>query len=108
VMEAMAAGLPIVSTAAGGVPNLLENGKEGLIVQPGDVDGLSSAMTFLSGNRELRQFLGGAAARRAKEKFDVSKMVQAYEELYESLVNQEQGLNTQSALHQQGVSLRQV
>jgi glycosyltransferase involved in cell wall biosynthesis len=108
VMEAMAAGLPIVSTAAGGVPNLLENGKEGLIVQPGDVDGLSSAMTFLSGNRELRQFLGGAAARRAKEKFDVSKMVQAYEELYESLVNQEQGLNMQSALHQQGVSLRQV
>ena len=108
VMEAMAAGLPIVSTAAGGVPNLLENGKEGLIVQPGDVDGLSSAMTFLSGNRELRQFLGGAAARRAKEKFDVSKMVQAYEELYESLVNQEQGLNTQSTLHQQGVSLRQV
>ncbi len=108
VMEAMAAGLPIVSTAAGGVPNLLENGKEGLIVPPGDVDGLSSAMTFLLGNRELRQFLGGAAARRAKEKFDVSKMVQAYEELYESLVNQAHGLNTQGVLQHQGVSLRQV
>jgi glycosyltransferase involved in cell wall biosynthesis len=108
VMEAMAAGLPIVSTAAGGVPDLMENGKEGLIVQPGDVDGLSSAMTFLLGNRELRKFLGGAAARRAKEKFDVSTMVQAYEELYESLADQAHGRHAQGVLQHQGVSVRQV
>jgi glycosyltransferase involved in cell wall biosynthesis len=108
VMEAMAAGLPVASTAAGGVPDLFENGREGLIVQPGDVQGLSNAMTLLSRNRELRQFLGMAAARRAREKFDVSAMVHAYEELYETLVDQAHGLNSQGALHRKGVPLRQV
>jgi glycosyltransferase involved in cell wall biosynthesis len=87
VMEAMAAGLPIVSTAAGGVPDLFENGKEGLMVQPGDVQGLSRAMAFLAGDREIRQSLGMAAAQRATANFDVSKMVRAYEELYEELVD---------------------
>jgi glycosyltransferase involved in cell wall biosynthesis len=87
VMEAMAAGLPIVSTAAGGVPDLFENGKEGLMVQPGDVQGLSRAMAFLAGDREIRQSLGMAAAQRATANFDVSKMVKAYEELYEELVD---------------------
>ncbi|HEV2522549.1 MAG TPA: glycosyltransferase [Candidatus Acidoferrales bacterium] len=86
VMEAMASSLPVVSTAAGGVPDLLENGKEGLIVQPGDVQGLSSAMGYFSGNREARLSVGLAAARRARERFDVSQMVHAYEGLYEELV----------------------
>lgn len=108
VMEAIAAGLPIVSTAAGGVPDLFENGREGLIVPPGDVEGLSSAMKFLLGDREIRQFMGMAAARRARKKFDVSTMVRAYEELYESLVDQAHSLNAQGVVHQQGASLRQV
>ena len=85
VMEAMASGLPIVSTAAGGVPDLFDSGKEGLIVQPGDVQGLSNSMASLLGNREVRRSLGKAAARRARENFDVSTMVQAYEGLYENL-----------------------
>lgn len=112
VMEAMAAGLPIVSTAAGGVPNLFENGKEGLLVQTGDVQELSSKMTFLSRNQELRQFLGTAAAQRARKNFDVSAMVRAYEglyeRLYERLADQTHPLNVQSAPRQQSMSLRQV
>jgi glycosyltransferase involved in cell wall biosynthesis len=108
VMEAMACGLPIVSTTAGGVPTLLESGKEGLMVQTGDVQGLSHSMTSLLGNRELRQALGRAAARRARERFDVSTMVQAYEALYESLVDQAHRPNAEGVLHHQGVPLRQV
>jgi glycosyltransferase involved in cell wall biosynthesis len=86
VMEAMSSGLPIVSTAAGGVPDLFECGKEGLIVKPGDVQGLSGAMAYLLGNRGVRRALGSSAAQRARGRFDVSQMVQAYEALYEDLV----------------------
>jgi glycosyltransferase involved in cell wall biosynthesis len=85
VIEAMAAGLPIVSTAVGGVPELLQNGREGFIVQPGNADGLSEAMVTLLKDSDLRRTMGRAAALRAKAKFDVSAMVRAYEELYEEV-----------------------
>ena len=108
VMEAMAAGLPIVSTAAGGVPDLFENGKEGYLVQPGDLKGLSDSMEALLRNREARQSLGMAAAQRARKNYDVSTMVQAYEEVYESLVDQAHGVKAESVPHQQNVSPRQI
>jgi glycosyltransferase involved in cell wall biosynthesis len=85
VVEAMAAGLPVVSTRAGGVPELLEDGREGLLVEPGDVNGLSAAMTFLADHAEARRAMGMAGARRARDRFDVSAMIQAYEDLYETL-----------------------
>lgn len=85
VIEAMAAGLPIVSTAVGGVPELLQDGKEGLIVQPGHCEQLSQAMITLLKDTDLRRKMGVAAAVRAKKKFDVSAMVRAYEELYDEI-----------------------
>jgi glycosyltransferase involved in cell wall biosynthesis len=108
VMEAMASGLPIVSTAVGGVPDLFESGKEGLFVQPVDALGLGMAMVSLLRNREARQSLGKAAAQRAREKFDVSTMVQAYETLYESLAGQAHGLKMEGVLRQQDLPLRQI
>jgi glycosyltransferase involved in cell wall biosynthesis len=100
VMEAMASGLPIVSTAAGGVPDLFASGKQGLIVQPGDVQGFSDAMAWLLRNYEARQYFGMAAARRARENFDVSMMVRAYEELYDDLVHHSSRLKAESLVRE--------
>ena len=91
VIEAMASGLPIVSTAAGGVPDLFEAGKEGFLVQPGDDKGLSDALVLLLRDSDARKSLGIAAAKRAKRKFDLLTMVRSYEQLYESTIGRLRG-----------------
>jgi glycosyltransferase involved in cell wall biosynthesis len=108
VMEAMASGLPIVSTAAGGVPDLFENGKEGFLIQRGDVRGLANSMTSLLSNPERRQSMGMAAAQRARENFDASRMVQEYEQLYENLIARSHNRKEESAPRRRDIWLREA
>jgi glycosyltransferase involved in cell wall biosynthesis len=61
----MAAGLPVVGWRAGNLPYLADHGREGLLVEPGDVAGLTSALHSLAEDGELRRRLGAAARRRA-------------------------------------------
>jgi glycosyltransferase involved in cell wall biosynthesis len=104
VMEAMAAGLPIVSTAVGGVPDLLQSGKQGLLVPPGDVHELCKAMLFFHRNQRVRELFGLAAAQRASEKFDDMAMVRSYEEMYEQILERGRPLKSRSSF-QEGSSL---
>jgi glycosyltransferase involved in cell wall biosynthesis len=83
VIEAMASGLPIISTAVGGVPNLFETGKEGILLPAGDLQGLAKSMNSLLKYESVRRSMGAAASNRAKTNFDVVNMVRAYEEVYE-------------------------
>lgn len=112
VMEAMAAGLPIVSTAVGGVPALVSNGKEGFLEKQGDTRGFANSMSALLKSPETRHSMGAAAARRARENFDLSVMVQQYEDLYErlydNLMNHSRPLTVETAMTAQDLSLREV
>jgi glycosyltransferase involved in cell wall biosynthesis len=63
--EAMAAGLPVVGWRAGNLPHLADDGREGLLLPPGDRDGLARALARLAGDPALRQRLGEAARLRA-------------------------------------------
>ena len=82
VMEAMAAGKPVVCTAVGGVPELVEDGRCGLLVPPRDAEALAGAMSYTLENPETRTSMGNSAARRAVEHFDLKVMAEAYEDLY--------------------------
>jgi glycosyltransferase involved in cell wall biosynthesis len=85
VLEAMAAGKPVISTAVGGVPELLEGGC-GLLVPPQDPQALSKAMSYMLENAGARLSIGEASAERALERFDLGVMTEAYENLYKKLI----------------------
>ncbi|MDW8106406.1 MAG: glycosyltransferase [Armatimonadota bacterium] len=86
VMEAMAAGLPVVATAVGGVPELVEEGITGLLVPSEDIAALTQALQRLVDDPDLRATMGSHARRIAQERFDARVMTRAYEALYESIL----------------------
>lgn len=65
LLEAMAAGKAVVATRVGGVPELIRGGREGLLVQAGDAEGLARALRRLLRSDGLRRRLGEAARKRA-------------------------------------------
>lgn len=85
VMEAMAAGLPVVATSAGGVPELVADGVTGILVAPGDVRALATALGSLVQNPQRRRELA-EAGRAASAHFDVSAMAAAYATLFEEVL----------------------
>jgi glycosyltransferase involved in cell wall biosynthesis len=86
VLEAMAAGLPVVATAVGGTPELVLNHKTGLLVTAGDPAALGEAMSILLEKTHMRESLGQAGRLRVKQHFSVDKMVRKTEQLYELLL----------------------
>jgi glycosyltransferase involved in cell wall biosynthesis len=86
VLEAMATGMPIVATAVGGTPHLLEDGACGRLVPSGDVGALADALeAALAGGADTRAMAERARARTVAE-FSHERMVDRYEALYRSLV----------------------
>jgi glycosyltransferase involved in cell wall biosynthesis/GT2 family glycosyltransferase len=82
IIEAMSCGLPIVSFATGGVPEIIRDGIEGLVVETKDTDALISSLTGLAFSPDLREQFGKSARQRACEMFDIKKISKQYEELY--------------------------
>jgi len=86
VMEAMAAGKPMICTAVGGVPELVQDGECSLLVPPRDVKALAGAMRYMLESPKARKSMGEASARRAVERFDLRVMTEAYESLYRTAI----------------------
>lgn len=85
VMEYMGAGTPVVATRVGGLPEVVEDGVQGLLVEPRDPPGLSAALARLLGDEGLRQRMGEAARSRQRTTFDLDGAVQRIEDLYDQL-----------------------
>ena len=82
LLEAMSWGLPSIATSVGGIPDVLDDDVEGLLVTPGDVEALAAAMLRMIDDPALRQRLG-AAARRRIEPLDVKPYIANLQAIYQ-------------------------
>jgi N-acetyl-alpha-D-glucosaminyl L-malate synthase BshA len=82
ILEAMCFSCPSVATAVGGIPEVVESGRSGLLIPHGDTDGLARAVETLIRDPALRSSMGVAARLRARELFSADAIVSRYERLY--------------------------
>jgi glycosyltransferase involved in cell wall biosynthesis len=86
ILEAMAAGLPIVATGVAGIPDMVRDEQEGLLIPPGDVTALAAAITRLLDSPDLREAMGRRGAERVVEEYDLPRGVENWDRLYRSLL----------------------
>jgi N-acetyl-alpha-D-glucosaminyl L-malate synthase BshA len=98
-LEAMAGGAPVISSNAGGLPEIIIPGKNGYMSNVGDVEGMSQqAISILKEDNTLAAFK--AEAQKQALRFDISNIVPQYEELYEKVIS----LNTSAVKREVGVN----
>jgi glycosyltransferase involved in cell wall biosynthesis len=86
LVEAMASGLPVVTTPVGAIPEVVEHEANGLLVPPRDADALGEAMERLLTDADLAAKLGLAARRTVSERYSAAGVTQRYVELFGSLL----------------------
>ncbi|MEI6126847.1 MAG: glycosyltransferase [Pseudomonadota bacterium] len=87
VLEAMASGLPIVATHIGGVPDIVHNNVNGILVEPENPNALARGIVELVKNADLRKNMGGRS-RKLSDQYDINKTQREYEKLYVALYTQ--------------------
>jgi glycosyltransferase involved in cell wall biosynthesis len=85
-IEALAARLPVVATAVGGVADVVEDGVDGFLVPRGDVEALAERLAQLAGDPELRERMGAAGAARIPSRYAVERLIDDVDELYRALL----------------------
>lgn len=89
ILEAMAAGLPVVSTTVSGIPEAVADGETGLLVPPENAAALAGALQRLADDEVLRRRMGEAGKRRVREEFAIGKVCAAYMKHWRELVESE-------------------
>ncbi|QZA32629.1 N-acetyl-alpha-D-glucosaminyl L-malate synthase BshA [Hydrogenibacillus sp. N12] len=87
--EAMAAEVPVVASAAGGLPEVVEDGVTGFLLPVGDVPAMAAAVRRLLDDPGLRRRMGAAGRRRVAERFSPAAQVARYEALYKRIIIQQ-------------------
>jgi glycosyltransferase involved in cell wall biosynthesis len=87
LLQAMACGVPVIASRVGGIPEIVRNGVDGVLVDAGDVDQLAAALMLLAGDADLRQRLGAAGRARVAERFGIQHTVRSLVGVYEEVAS---------------------
>jgi glycosyltransferase involved in cell wall biosynthesis len=82
LLEAMSRSLPVLTTPVGGIPEVVENDRNGLLVTPGDVDAIAAALERLLQSSDERERLGAAARETIAERFSLDSTIERLAALY--------------------------
>lgn len=82
VLEAMSWGLPVITTPVGAIVQLIQNGVDGILVEPGDVEAIATAILRLSGDPALRARMGAAARATIEARFSINVAVERLSGIY--------------------------
>jgi glycosyltransferase involved in cell wall biosynthesis len=85
-IEALAGGRPVVATRVGGVPDVVRDGIDGFLVEPGDVDAVADRLARLAADGELRRQMGKAGRERVLARYSVERLVDEVDGLYRNLL----------------------
>jgi len=85
ILEAMSAGLPVISTTVGGIPDMIDNGKEGWLIQPGDISALAKYIELLLNNPALQTQMGQAGRERVEQQFTPQRIFSRLDTIYQRL-----------------------
>ena len=101
-IEAMASGLPVVACAVGGLLDLIDHGRTGLLVPPSDPEPLAAALRLLIDSPALGHAMGSAARAEVSARYSFERMIGAFEDLYLSNLPQRDAARGQQA-HAAGI-----
>lgn len=87
IIEAMAAGLPVVSTAVGGIPEMIQHEQNGFLADAGDNSALARSLVRLAQMPSLRQKIGNAGLKTAQRQFSQTGMLNGYRRVYREMLN---------------------
>jgi len=86
ILEAMAAGKPIVATEIGGVPEAVQNDRTGILVPVGDAQAFAAALVRLAGDAELAARMGQAGRERHRTQFSFERMIDEYADVLDGML----------------------
>jgi glycogen synthase len=89
LLEAFAAGVPVVASAVGGIPEVVEEGRSGHLVPPGDAEALARRIVAMFGEGIDRRAMGAAGRERVRREFSFEQQAQQYLELIDELARGE-------------------
>ncbi|MFQ5648497.1 MAG: glycosyltransferase [bacterium] len=96
ILEAMAAGLPVIASAVGGIPELIEHDRNGTLIQPGDSEAVAAHIVRLLRDDRLRHRIGRTNQEKVKGQYDIQMVGAQLAELYRSLLLGEKGVVEQN------------